>query len=58
MSSFSQSSSSEVDGFFFSPGTSRISKKTSSASRSSDFFRLGKCTSTMRCMVSLSGNLM
>ena len=58
ISSFSQSSSSDVEGFFFRPGTSRISKNTSSASRSSAFFRSGKCTSTMRCIVSLSGNLM
>src|SRR5207244_5849603 len=31
--SFSQSSSSEVEGFFFKPGTSRTSKNTSSASK-------------------------
>ncbi len=57
-SSFSQSSSSEVEGFFFSPGTSRTSKNTSIASRSSDFFSPGKCTPTMRSIVSLSGKRM
>src|ERR1700681_1649998 len=40
--SFSQSRSSEVDGFFFNPGTSRSSKKTSSASLSKLFFKPGK----------------
>ncbi len=57
-SSFSQSSSSEVDGFFFRPGTSRTSKNTSIASRSSDFFRPGKCTATIFSIVSLSGKRM
>src|SRR6185312_10347511 len=56
--SFSQSSNSEVDGFFFSPGMSRSSKKTSSASCSKAFFKPGKCTSTIRAIVALSGNLM
>src|ERR1700674_3336006 len=40
--SFNQSRSSEVDGFFFKPGTSRNSKKTSSASLSKLFFNPGK----------------
>ena len=35
ISSLSQSSNSEVEGFFLSPGTSRSAKKTSSASASS-----------------------
>src|SRR5258706_2564989 len=39
--SLSQSSSSEVEGFFFRPGTSRTSKNTSIASLSSDFLRVG-----------------
>src|ERR1700730_8492372 len=56
--SFNQSRSSEVDGFFFKPGTSRNSKKTSSASLSRLFFNTGKWTSTMRVIVSRSGNLM
>jgi hypothetical protein len=56
--SFSQSRSSEVEGFFFRPGTSRSSKNTSSASRSRLFFSPGKCTSTMRSIVSLSGKRM
>ena len=47
-SSLSQSSSSEVDGFFFSPGVSRSSKNAASASASSSCFSRGKCTSTMR----------
>jgi hypothetical protein len=40
-SSLIQSSSSEVDGFFFRPGTSRISKNAVSASDSSRFFMPG-----------------
>src|SRR6266576_353686 len=40
--SFNQSRSSDVDGFFFNPGTSRNSKKTSSASLSKLFFKAGK----------------
>src|SRR4029453_12976804 len=40
--SFSQSRSSEVDGFFLRPGTSRRSKKTSRASVSSAFLSPGK----------------
>ena len=36
-----QSSSSEVDGRFFKPGTSRISKKVSNASLSNRFFKSG-----------------
>ena len=36
MSSLSQSMSSEVDGFFFSPGTARRSKKISIASCTRD----------------------
>ena len=56
--SFSQSSSSEVEGFFYSPGTSRISKNTSIASRRSDFLRPGKCTPTIFSIVSLSGKRM
>ncbi len=35
ISSFSQSTSSEVEGFFFRPGTLRTSKKMSSASLTS-----------------------
>ncbi|MNJ70859.1 hypothetical protein D3C77_673470 [compost metagenome] len=35
ISSFSQSTSSEVEGFFFRPGTLRTSKNTSSASATS-----------------------
>ena len=57
-SSFSQSSSSDVDGFFFSPGTSRRLKNTSSASVSNAFLRPGKCTSTIRVIVSRSGKRM
>ena len=53
--SFSQSRSSDVEGFFFSPGTSRRLKNTSSASASSAFLSPGKCTSTMRSIVSRSG---
>src|SRR5437773_849894 len=56
--SFSQSSSSEVEGFFLRLGTSRTSKNTSSASRSSDFLSPGKCTSTILSIVSLSGKRM
>ena len=56
--SLSQSRSSEVDGFFLSPGTSRRLKNTSSASASSDFFNPGKWTSTILVIVSLSGNRM
>ena len=58
MRSFSQSSNSDVDGFFFSPGMSRRLKKTSNASCSRAFFSPGKCTSTMRAIVALSGNRM
>ena len=57
-SSLSQSRSSEVEGFFLSPGTSRISKKVSSDSRSRSFLRSGKWTPTMLIIVSLSGNRM
>src|SRR6266571_4212264 len=56
--SFSQSRSSEVEGFFFRPGTSRTSKNASSASRKSDFFSPGKCTPTIFSIVSLSGKRM
>src|SRR6476469_10959221 len=56
--SLSQSSSSDVDGFFLRPGTSRISKNDSSASFSSDFLSLGKCTCTIFSIVSLSGKRM
>ncbi len=56
-SSFSQSSSSEVDGFFFRPGTSRTSKKRSSAFGSSSFFSVGKWTSTIACHRVLVGEL-
>src|SRR6266849_6083944 len=56
--SFSQSNSSDVEGFFFRPGTSRTSKKIRNASSTRRFLMLGKCTSTIRCMVSTSGNLM
>ncbi|MNP78128.1 hypothetical protein D3C76_1756770 [compost metagenome] len=41
ISSFSQSTSSEVDGFFFRPGTLRTSKKMSSASLTSDALIFG-----------------
>ena len=40
-SSYSQSRSTEVDGFFFSPGVARTSKNAASASASSSFFRSG-----------------
>ena len=39
--SFSQSSNSDVEGFFFNPGISRTSKKTRSASPSKSFFSPG-----------------
>src|SRR5262249_31495593 len=57
-SSLSQSSSSEVEGFFFRPGTSRTSKKMRSASSTRRFLMPAKCTSTILPMVSASGNLM
>ncbi|MNY67704.1 hypothetical protein D3C86_2053370 [compost metagenome] len=58
ISSLSQSTSSEVDGFFFSPGTLRMSKKISSASCTSSWRMLGKCTSTIFCRVTRSGKAM
>ena len=57
-SSFSQSSSSLVEGFFFRPGRPRTSKNTFIAALSKSFFRSGKCTSTICFIVSGSGNLM
>ncbi|MNN89826.1 hypothetical protein D3C81_2076960 [compost metagenome] len=41
ISSLSQSTSSEVDGFFFRPGTLRTSKNTSSASLTRSFLMFG-----------------
>ena len=41
-SSFSQSSSSDVDGFFFRPGTSRIWKNSRSASSHQALFQIGE----------------
>ena len=58
ISSLSQSSSSLVDGFYFSPGRLRMSKNVFIAAPSSSALRPGKCTSTICFMVPASGNLM
>src|SRR5207247_988296 len=55
---FSQSRSSEVEGFFLRPGTSRKLKNTSSASCNNAFLSPGKCTSTICVIVTRSGNWM
>jgi hypothetical protein len=57
ISSLSQSSSSEVDGFFFRPGT-RASRRTSQRFGTSSRFMPGKCTSTICVIVSASGKRM
>src|SRR5690606_21692210 len=57
-SNCNQSRNSDVDGFFFRPGTSRSVKKVSSAERTTSSRMPGKCTSTMACRVSRSGKAM
>ena len=39
-----QSNASDVEGFFFKPGTSLISKNLFRAASNNDFFISGKCT--------------
>ena len=57
-SSFSQSRSSEVEGFFLRPGTSRSSKKMLSASDDQPLLDAGEVhVDDCRCIVSASGKL-
>ena len=58
ISSLSQSSSSDVAGFFFSSATPRTWKKTFRASRAKSCRMSGKCAWTMRSIVSRSGKRM